>query len=216
MKNRFDLLVFDWDGTLFDSIDWIVASIQESAKACSYPTPSSKLARSVIGLNLDEAMQQLFPDISPQKKSDMVQTYQQHYTSRTMGADDLFHGVLPMLLQLRKAGYMLAVATGKGRRGLRSALNATGTAAYFDATRCADEAESKPHPKMLLQLIEELRVTHSRVLMIGDSVHDLMMANNAGVASVAVACGASDRMDLQRLKPILCLEETRKLVEILL
>ncbi|MEE9398010.1 MAG: HAD-IA family hydrolase [Methylococcales bacterium] len=216
MKNRFDLLVFDWDGTLFNSIDWIVESIQESAKACSFNVPSSKMARSIIGLNLDEAMHQLFPDISSQEKRDLVQAYKQHYTSRNMDVNDLFQGVLPMLSQLRQAGYMLAVATGKGRKGLQSVLNATGTTACFNATRCADEAESKPHPKMLFQLIDEMEVTRSRVLMIGDSVHDLVMANNAGVDSVAVSCGASDPMELQQFKPLLCLPETRKLAEILL
>lgn len=211
MKQRFDLLVFDWDGTLFDSIDWIVTCLQHAAREADLPMPEAPKARAVIGLSISEAMNSLFPRVEEDVAERLIEAYRRHYDSWNMGADDLFDGVTPMLERLRDAGYKLAVATGKGRSGLDHAMMATDTGHLFDAVRCAEETASKPRPDMLLQLMDELAVPAERTLMIGDSVYDLHMARNAGVESVGVACGANSFEELLALQPMLCIEHTVEL-----
>ncbi|MGZ8216883.1 HAD-IA family hydrolase [Methylomagnum sp.] len=208
MKDRFDLLVFDWDGTLFDSIGWIVECLQYAAEDCGLPVPSDYEARSVIGLGLLEAMHALYPGSTPDLAARVARSYRRLYNTRTMSAAGLFDGVLDMLEALRGRGYRLAVATGKNRAGLDHILDATGTRDYFHATRAADETASKPNPAMLFQLMDELRVARERTLMIGDSVHDLRMAQNAGIPAVAVGCGANGLDELAELEPLVCLGAT--------
>ena len=215
MKNRFDLLVFDWDGTLVDSIEWIVHCIHQAARACGYALPSDQAAKNVIGLRLDEALSRLFPNATAATEQQLIQAYQSAYQSRPMTRNDFFHGVYDLLQQLKQEGYALAVATGKTRKGLHKALEATGTTTLFAATRCADETASKPDPLMLLQLMEETETDNSRTLMIGDSIHDLQMARQADVESIAVSCGANSAQDLKQQKPLLCLQTTAELREIL-
>lgn len=211
MKQRFDLLVFDWDGTLFDSIDWIVLSLQQAARENGLNPPEAAHAKAVIGLSIAEAMCTLFPGVEDELAERLIDAYRRHYDSRHMNAGDLFDGVPDLLAGLRDAGYKLAVATGKGRSGLHHAMQVTETAHLFDAYRCAEETASKPRPDMLLQLMDELDVPAKRTLMIGDSVHDLRMARNAGVASVGVACGANSLEELLALQPMFCLEHTVQL-----
>ncbi|QSA95770.1 HAD family hydrolase [Methylococcus sp. EFPC2] len=211
MKQRFDLLVFDWDGTLFDSIDWIVLSLQQAARENGLPIPDPSAAKSVIGLSIAEAMYGLFPGVEASRVERLIEVYRRHYESRAMGADSLFAGVSGLLERLREAGYKLAVATGKGRDALQHALHITDTSHLFDAWRTAEETASKPRPDMLLQLMDELAVSAERTLMIGDSVHDLRMARNAGAESIGVACGANSRDELLALEPLLCLEHTVEL-----
>ncbi len=215
MKNRYDLLVFDWDGTLFDSIAWIVESIQRAAAICQCEVPSDESARSVIGLSLDGAMAALFPAVSRPTATRLVEEYRHNYLARTFGEEDLFPQVRQMLEVLQQYGYRLAVATGKTRRGLIEAMAATATQGFFSAVRSADETASKPHPEMLLQLMRELKVVPERTLMVGDSVHDLRMARNAGVDAIAVSCGANTRQQLCELEPLLCLEHTAALLPLL-
>jgi phosphoglycolate phosphatase len=215
MKDRFDVLVFDWDGTLFDSIHWIVECLQFAATECGLPVPSDRSARSVIGLSLERAFQALFPHASADEIEPMMAAYHQHYDSKIMGPDDLFDGVADMIAELRACGYQLAVATGKTRLGLDHALHATGAVDWFHATRCAGETASKPDPLMLLQIMRQLGSSSHRTLLIGDSVHDLQMAKNVGIESVAVYCGADGRDELLAFTPLLGLDHTAQLLDYL-
>lgn len=212
MRDRFDLLVFDWDGTLFDSIGWIVECLQRAALECDLALPSEAAARSVIGLGLHEAMARLYPGSAPELAPRLADIYRRHYVTRPMADLGLFEGVVDMLHELREHGFQLAVATGKARSGLDHCLRATGMESFFDATRCADETASKPDPAMLLQIMEELAVARERTLMIGDSLHDLGMARNAGVDAVGVGCGANGLGELAELRPLALLETTRELL----
>jgi phosphoglycolate phosphatase len=216
MKDRFDLLIFDWDGTLFDSIGWIVECLQGAAQASGVPVPSEYLARSVIGLSIQHAMEALCPGAAPGVAERLVEHYRRQYMSRPTTPAGLFEGVPELLTGLRERGYRLAVATGKARSGLDHALRGTGTADWFHITRCADETASKPHPKMLFEIMEALDTPPERALMIGDSLHDLRMAESAGIAAIAVGCGANTLDELAELSPLACLEETRALAALLL
>jgi phosphoglycolate phosphatase len=215
MKDRFELLVFDWDGTLFDSIGWIVECLQRAAEDCRLPVPDETAAKAVIGLGLLEAMQALYPGSPPELAVRVAESYRRHYHSQPATALGLFEGVEAMLAELRARGFKLAVATGKARAGLDRALRATGIGHRFHATRCADETASKPDPAMLFQLMEQLAVARDRTLMIGDSVHDLHMARNAGVGAVGVGCGANPPDELAELEPLACLKATAELLNLL-
>lgn len=216
MRRQYDLIVFDWDGTLIDSIGWIVDCLRHAAKVCDLPDPNDDDARAVIGLSLGEAMETLFSGITSTDRDALVQAYGKHYYSQEMSRDHLFVGVPEMLDNLKLQGYRLAVATGKGRAGLKHAMQATGTKDLFNASRCADETASKPHPRMLLEIMGETGALPERTLMIGDSIHDLKMADNAQVASVAVTCGANSREQLLAHNPLYCLHSTVQLMDILL
>lgn len=199
-RKQFDLIVFDWDGTLMDSTAAIVRCIQSAARDLGLPVPSDTSAAHVIGLGLSEAMQAVMPDIAPAMYPRMVERYRYHFLSKDHELV-LFNGVRAMLNDLSQEGYFLAVATGKSRVGLNRALNATGLLSVFDATRCADETFSKPHPAMLQELTRELGQDLRRTVMIGDTTHDLMMANNAGAKGVAVEFGAHPVAQLQACNP---------------
>ncbi len=212
MKDRYELVVFDWDGTLFDSIGWIVRCLQMAAAESGLAVPTGPQARSVIGLSLQQAMDALYPGATELMAQQLVKHYREHYHKDAGHRLGLFEGVESVLHELRDRGYKLAVATGKARSGLDHALSVTGLTEFFDATRCADETASKPHPLMVHELLEELRVTYERTLLVGDSLHDLRMADNAGVDVIAVACGANSRSELMALNPLLCLETTSELL----
>jgi phosphoglycolate phosphatase len=200
-RKQFDLIVFDWDGTLMDSTATIVKCIQASAKDLGLPIPSREAASHVIGLGLGEALQVVLPDVDPKYYPRMVERYRYHYLSKDHELT-LFDGVHEMLQELSQQGYFLAVATGKSRVGLNRSLNAAGLLSTFDATRCADETFSKPHPAMLQELTRELGQDLRRTVMIGDTTHDLMMAQNAGSAGIAVEYGAHPVDQLQACKPV--------------
>jgi phosphoglycolate phosphatase len=205
-SNRYALIVFDWDGTLMDSTAGIAVSIQEAAREMGLPVPAREAASHVIGLGLQDSLRSAVPSLPPEKYMDFVALYRKHFNAQqeTM---DLFPGVREMLEELGSRRFKLAVATGKSRRGLDRVLERTGLAALFDATRCGEEAASKPAPAMLLDLQSELGVAAARTLMIGDTTHDLQMAQNAGVASLAAAFGAHPREQLLALEPLACLDE---------
>ncbi len=200
-RKKFDLIVFDWDGTLMDSTATIVKSIQSAAKDVGVAPPSDQAAAHVIGLRLAEAMQTVIPDIDPDLYPKMVERYRYHYLTKDHELV-LFPGVREMLEELSQEGYFLAVATGKSRVGLNRALNAVGLLSLFDATRCADETFSKPHPAMLQELTRELGQDLRRTAMIGDTTHDLLMANNAGASGIAVEYGAHPVHQLEACKPV--------------
>ncbi|MBJ7309141.1 HAD-IA family hydrolase [Rugamonas sp. CCM 8940] len=200
-RKQFDLIVFDWDGTLMDSTSTIVKCIQAAAKDLGLPIPADHAAAHVIGLGLAEAMQAVMPDIEPKYYPRMVERYRYHYLSHDHELT-LFDGVREMLDELSQQAYFLAVATGKSRVGLNRALNATRLLSMFDATRCADETFSKPHPAMLQELTRELGQDLRRTAMIGDTSHDLLMANNAGAAGIAVQYGAHPPEQLAACQPV--------------
>lgn len=200
-KKQFDLIVFDWDGTLMDSTAAIVVSIQAAARDLGLPVPAKTEAAYVIGLGLLEAMQTVIPGLEAAQYQRMVERYRYHYLSRGQETT-LFDGVRTMLEDLLGQGYFLAVATGKSRVGLNRALAQSGLTSLFHATRCADETFSKPNPAMLLELCRELGRDKARTLMIGDTTHDLQMAHNAGSAAVAVQYGAHPLKMLEECKPM--------------
>jgi len=200
-RKQFDLIVFDWDGTLMDSTATIVRCIQAAAKDLGLPVPDNKAASYVIGLGLQEAMEAVMPDLDAKSYPRMVERYRYHYLSKDKGLT-LFDGVREMLSELSQQGYFLAVATGKSRVGLNRALDAANLLSVFDATRCADETFSKPHPAMLQELTRELGQDLRRTVMIGDTTHDLQMAINAGASGVAVHYGAHAGPELQALNPL--------------
>lgn len=209
-KKQFDLIVFDWDGTLMDSTATIVKCIQASARDLGLDVPSHDAASHVIGLGLQEAMEKALPGLDPKYYPRIVERYRYHYLSQDQELV-LFDGVREMLTDLAEKGYFLAVATGKSRVGLNRALQAMDLASFFDATRCADETFSKPHPAMLHELTRELGQNMERTVMIGDTTHDLQMAVNAGAAGIGVLYGAHPHAQLQSLNPLFVADSTPNL-----
>ena len=198
---RFDLIAFDWDGTLFDSTQIIVRCIQAAVVDVGGARPSDTAAAYVIGMALMQALAHAAPDVPPEKYTELGNRYRYHYLQHQ---DDLslFEGVLPMLDGLKARQHLLTVATGKSRRGLDEALRTVELAGVFDGSRTADETAGKPDPLMLHELMQEFGVEPSRVLMIGDTTHDLQMAVNAGCASVGVSYGAHTPEDFGALNPL--------------
>jgi phosphoglycolate phosphatase len=201
LPRRFDLIAFDWDGTLYDSTRLIVRCIQAAVVDVGGAKPSDNDAAWVIGLGLAEALARAAPDVPREKYAELGARYRYHYLKHQ---DDLvlFDGVLPMLDALRARGHKLAVATGKSRRGLDEALATVALRDRFDASRTADETFGKPHPRMLLELMEEMEVPAERTLMIGDTTHDLQLAINAGCARVGVSYGAHEHETFDPLQPL--------------
>jgi len=199
---RYPLIVFDWDGTIIDSTGTIAECIQQSAAEMGLPVPDGERARHVIGLGLHDSLRRAVPELPAGRYPDFVALYRKHFLARedTM---KLFPGMPELLSDLGKT-HTLAIATGKSRRGLDRALDAGGLRRYFTASRCADETSPKPHPAMLMELMGELAKDRSEVLMIGDTSHDLEMANAAGVASLAVTYGAHGEAGLRACSPLGC------------
>ena len=212
---RFDLIAFDWDGTLFDSAAIIVRCIQAAVRDVGGVVPTDQAAAYVIGMGLTQALAHAAPDVPPEKYPELGNCYRFHYLQRQ---DDLslFEGVLPLLSDLRERGHLLAVATGKSRRGLDESLHSVDLRGVFDSSRTADQTAGKPHPLMLQELMAELDVLPGRLLMIGDTTHDLQMAVNAGCASVGVSYGAHEPNDFESLRPLHVAHSVRDLHDWLL
>ncbi len=190
-----ELFVFDWDGTLFDSTAIIVDSIQKAAVDLKLPMPSRERAAHVIGLGLQDALRYAVPEVTPELVPQIVERYRHHYLGRDHELT-LFEGIPELLQTMVKQGKRLAIATGKSRIGLERAFDGSGLKPLFEATRCADEGEPKPHPWMLRDLGQELDVSTAKMLMIGDTSHDLDLARNAGSAFVGVSYGAHEASNL--------------------
>jgi phosphoglycolate phosphatase len=197
---NFDLIAFDWDGTLFDSTAIIVRCIQEAVRDVGGTVPSEREAAYVIGLGLMQALAHAAPDVPRERYPLLGERYRHHYMAQ-QGRLSLFEGVLPMLQALRERGHVLTVATGKSRRGLDEALQSVELQGRFHGSRTADETAGKPHPRMLEELMAQFGVAPERTLMVGDTTHDLQMAINAGCASVAVSYGAHEPQGLHALGP---------------
>lgn len=188
---QFDLVVFDWDGTLYDSTALITRCIQAACADVGVPVPSDRDASFVIGMGLREALEHAAPSLPPARYPELGLRYRHHYRARQHELL-LFDGALALLNALKARQHLLAVATGKSRAGLDEVLATSQLHGVFDATRTADETASKPHPRMLVELMGQLGVDPARTLMIGDTTHDLQLAANAGAASLAVSYGAHD------------------------
>ncbi len=200
-RSHYDLLVFDWDGTLMDSTSTIARSLQAGFRDVGLPAPSLRDCNYVIGYGLKEAMNYLTPDSDDAEVARLVEAYKHHFFSGEQKLA-LFDGVAEALPLLRDAGYTLAIATGKARAGLDRMLALTGIGAYFAVTRCADEAFSKPHPAMLEYILDYTVTEAGRTLMIGDTTHDLQLAINAGTHGAALSYGAHPLEDMLPLKPV--------------
>jgi len=197
---RFDLIAFDWDGTLFDSTAIIVRCIQRAVADVGGTVPTDREASYVIGMALAEALAYAAPDVPRDLYPELGQRYRHHYMAHRNDLS-LFEGVLPMLAALRERQHWLAVATGKSRRGLDEALATVQLRGVFDGSRTADETAGKPDPRMLHELMREFGTEPERTLMIGDTTHDLQMARNAGCASVGVSYGAHEPGGFAVLQP---------------
>ncbi|MGM9427998.1 HAD family hydrolase [Hydrogenophaga sp. MI9] len=197
---QFDLIAFDWDGTLFDSTAIITRCIQAAVKDVGGTVPTDKAASYVIGMGLMQALAHAAPDVPPDRYPQLGARYRHHYSAHQHDIS-LFEGVLPMLAALKARHHWLTVATGKSRRGLDDALHAVELQGLFDGSRTADETAGKPSPLMLEQLMREFGVSPERTLMIGDTTHDLQMAVNAGCAGVGVSYGAHEPDAFVALSP---------------
>ncbi|MBK8101872.1 MAG: HAD-IA family hydrolase [Cellvibrionales bacterium] len=208
------LLIFDWDGTLIDSAAKIVTCMQYAAEESGVEPLPDEPIRHIIGLSLPQAIAVLYPNESSALHEDIRQRYVSHYIGMDQTPTPLFAGVTETLHTLRDAGYTLAVATGKARRGLDRVLEQMGMQKFFHATRCADETRSKPHPQMLHELLDFFVCAPEQALMVGDSSYDMEMAQAAGVPRVAVSYGAHSVEQMLRYEPVACLDQFADLLPV--
>ena len=210
MPRKYPLIVFDWDGTLFDSAAVIAEGIQHAARDMALPVPDRETASHVIGLGLGDSLRHAMPTLPPERYQEFLALYRRYFLERE-NTLTLFEGIPELLSALKERGHLLAVATGKPRRGLDRALQSSGLGALFAATRCGDETQPKPHPAMLLELMDQLQLRASDLLMIGDTSHDLGMAKSAGVDAVAVSYGAHPHESLRAWEPRACVSSVVEL-----
>jgi phosphoglycolate phosphatase len=208
--------VFDWDGTLMDSADHIVNCLQMAITELNLVKKTNNELKNIIGLGLREAFYALYPQANDEDLTALTAHYREHFFDQKHEACELFSGARELIEELHAKDYLLAVATGKGRNGLDKVLKETGLGEFFPITRCADESHSKPHPQMLLDIIDWYGVAANETIMIGDSEYDLEMANNAEVQSVAVTYGVHEEQRLLDCKPLACINNIRELHEWLL
>lgn len=207
MKKHYELIVFDWDGTLIDSQARIVNCMRAAIEDLQLPARSHAEMSNVIGLGLKEALSTLYPEGDDHIYNSLVERYRQHFLFEDTTPSALFEGVADMLENLATRGHYLAIATGKGRVGLDKALDETGLGSHFHITRCADETRSKPHPQMLEEIMDFVGVTPQDTLMVGDTEYDMQMANNARAAALAVSYGVHDKARLLACKPVHCVDD---------
>ena len=207
---QFDLIAFDWDGTLFDSTALITRCIQSAVVYVGGVAPTREAASYVIGMGLMQALAHAAPDVPPDRYPELGQRYRHHYMAAQHELS-LFEGVLPLLAELRRRHHWLTVATGKSRAGLNEVLHTVELQGVFDGSRTADETAGKPNPRMLHELMREFGVAPERTLMVGDTTHDLQMAVNAGCASVGVSYGAHEPASFAVLNPLHVAHSVREL-----
>ena len=210
----YELIVFDWDGTLMDSESRIVTCVQAAAADLSWTVPDYDATKEIIGLGLNEAMARLFPQRDADEVQQMADQYRLHFLADQVPGSVLFDGAREVLSHLADTGYFIAVATGKSRRGLDRVLGALGLEDLFDATRCADETSSKPDPLMINELLDERRFHPKEAIMVGDTEYDLEMARNAGVASVGVSFGVHSVERLSDHGPIAIIHTLPELLDL--
>lgn len=212
---RYEMIVWDWDGTLMDSTPTIVDCIQKACADLGLPVPADEVASHVIGLGLPEALRIAVPSITQERHPELVHRFRYYYLAKDHELT-LFRGARELLASLKERGHYLAVATGKPRHGLDRSLKFHQLEDMFVDTRTADETRSKPHPLMLLELSDALMVPPEKMLMIGDTSHDIDMALNAGVDAVAVTYGAHPAHSLRQLNPLACVDSVEELADFLL
>jgi phosphoglycolate phosphatase len=213
VRRDYALLIFDWDGTLADSVGRIVEAMQVAAERAGHAPSQEQAIKGIIGLSLAEAIHTLYPRLPPEQVERFRQHYADIYTALDQQPSPLFDGVVESLAAFRAEGYRMAVATGKARRGLDRVLKANGLERFFDITRAADETRGKPHPLMLEQILDHCGVEPGRALMVGDSAFDLQMASNAGMHCVAVGYGAMSLQALAEFGPQVCIDHFGQLRE---
>jgi phosphoglycolate phosphatase len=206
------LFIFDWDGTLMDSTRRIIEAMQAAVDELGWPRRSADEIREIIGLGLPEAIEHLFPEPPLSERQRLQACYAQHYVAADQQPCEFFPGALVMLEQLKARGHLVAVATGKSRKGMQRVLGQLDMHDYFHASRCADETRSKPHPQMLHELLIELRASSSDAVMIGDTEYDMAMARTAGMARIAVGFGAHAVERLLQYEPVLVLDDLQQLL----
>lgn len=212
----YKLIIFDWDGTLMDSQARIVACLQSAAAEMQLHPLAETTLKNVIGLGLKEAIFQLYPHLQDGQLSDFADRYRYHFLSANDTPSGLFPNVRPMLEQLNEKGFMLAIATGKARRGLTPVLQETGLTKLFHGSRCADETRSKPHPQMLEELLDEFAVMAEDAIMVGDTEYDMLMAKSLGMDALAVSYGVHDKTDILKHQPLSCVDSVSELSQWLL
>jgi len=208
MSQKIELIIFDWDGTLFDSVGQIVASLQYAAQQFQQPL-TDDAAKSIIGLGLPEVMQILFPQV-PHLQQQILECYADHYVANSKG-DAWFDGVAELLADLKQQGIKLAVATGKSRKGLDRVLTQTQSHDLFDITRAASETKSKPHPLMLEEILAEMQVSIDSAIMVGDTSYDLEMAQNLNMPRIGVSYGVHSIDTLQQYQPLAIVHNVQEL-----
>ncbi|THB68764.1 MAG: HAD family hydrolase [Gammaproteobacteria bacterium] len=210
--DKYELIIFDWDGTLKDSQSHIVDGLLVAAEKIGRSL-NRKDAKNIIGLGINEAIYALFPDISNSDLQLFIKIYREYFYSN-LANTRLFEGVEEMLKTLLDRGFRLAVATGMSRAGLEHSMEKLGVAHYFEITRCADETRSKPDPQMLEEILEETGIAIDKAVMVGDTEYDLEMANLAGVDAIGVLCGVHEKERLQSWPTVAVVEQTRDIIEI--
>lgn len=205
------LYIFDWDGTLCDSLDKIVSCTRMAARDLGIPEPSEESVRDIIGLSLIPAIQRIFPGITDNDLKALLKLYSKYFKDDDTGAPVLYEGAKETLIHIRDAGHQLAIATGKSRAGLDRVLGSLEMKEYFDGSRCADETASKPHPMMLEELLEEFSVVPSEAVMIGDTEYDMDMARQIEMPRIAVSYGAHEIHRLHPFEPVMCLDRIDEL-----
>ena len=209
---HYDAVIFDWDGTLMDSTFSIVESIQLASADVGLPVPSTMQASWIIGLSLESGLYKAVPELTADLMPAFIERYRHHFFQRDKSIK-MFDGAVPMLAELRQRTIPISVATGKSRVGLDRVLRAVELVDYFNTTRCADETQSKPDPQMLHEIMWELDLEPERVLMVGDTTHDIHMAHNAGMDSLAVTYGAHDVPTLEKSEPTVIVESVPEMRE---
>ena len=209
---KYKAIVFDWDGTLMDSISKIVESMQTSAKHLGFPVPDYDQAKNVIGISLLPALKQLFNVHDEETAMQLFHTYKDHFKDHAQISSPLFTGAIELLETLRQQGYILAVATGKARQGLDHNWHHSNTKHYFSASRTADDAQSKPSPDMLQQLLSELNLSADQVLMVGDTTYDMAMAEAINMDRVGVSFGVHSKDELQKHNPLAVIDALEELL----
>jgi len=208
---NYKVIIFDWDGTLMDSIDKIVASVKAACQDCQLQSPSSEAIRQIVGLSLPKAMQQLFPEQPLAQQEAIIAAYRHQYIALdTQHPTPFYPGIVSWLKALKAQGYLLAVATGKGRNGLDRLLDKCEVRDLFAVTYCADQTASKPDPLMLQRILTDLNLQPEQALMVGDSSYDLEMANNANMDCMGVSYGVHSNAILNQFKPIAIVDDLPK------
>lgn len=212
----YQLIIFDWDGTLMDSQARITACLESSACDLNLPLLTQTQYKHVIGLGLKEAISALYPQLNATLVTDFADRYRYHFVTANDTPSGLFANVRQMLEQLLEQGFMLAIATGKARRGLERVLYDTGLENLFHGSRCADETRSKPHPQMLEELLDEFGLFSDEAIMVGDTEYDMLMARSLGMDALAVSYGVHDKVELLKHEPVSCVNSISELSQWLL